>query len=183
MGQTLLLNADYQPFRWSPLSVLDWKEAIKSQFLEKVYVVDFYDVECRSPSTIMKIPAVVALKKYFYAEQRIHPSRRNILIRDDYTCQYCNKVFSEDELTLDHVLPKARGGTSQWTNLVAACKRCNVKKGHMMKMQPMRSPREVQYWEMVSVVKNKRVNIPHGSWQKYIQWPAKNVRLYDPVFN
>lgn len=182
MGQTLLLNADYQPFRWSPLSVLDWKEAVKSFYLEKVHVVEFYETECRSPSTRIKIPAVISLKKYYQSTQRILPTRRNILIRDNYTCQYCNKHFDELDLTLDHVLPRALGGISEWTNLVAACRKCNVKKGHFLKMKPIREPREVQYWEMVSVVKNKRIRVPHWSWQRYIQWPAENVMLYDPVF-
>lgn len=183
MGQVLLLNADYQPYNWSPLSTVDWKFAVKAFFIEKIDIVESYDNHlCRSLNFEMKMPSVIVLKKFYNTTQRLYPNRKNIFLRDNYICQYCLKHFNENDLTLDHVHPKSKGGENTWDNLVAACKKCNVKKSHFSKMKPNKVPKELFYWEMVSSIKQKIIHIPDGVWQKYIGWPNQNVKLYDPSF-
>jgi 5-methylcytosine-specific restriction endonuclease McrA len=83
----------------------------------------------RSPSISLPLPSVIRLLKYYRVPYRmIELSRKNIIRRDNYRCQYCGKKTST--LTIDHVIPKSRGGTDTWDNLVAACVKCNNKKGN-----------------------------------------------------
>lgn len=77
----------------------------------------------------LSVPSVIRLEHYRYIPRRTHVmTRRNILMRDRFTCQYCLQKFSSGSLTLDHVMPKSRGGPDSWQNLVAACKTCNTTK-------------------------------------------------------
>jgi 5-methylcytosine-specific restriction endonuclease McrA len=79
----------------------------------------------------MPVPSVIRLIEYIHIPfERKSLSRKNILLRDHNTCQYCGHIFPPQELTLDHVLPRARGGDSNWDNLVACCRRCNNRKGN-----------------------------------------------------
>jgi len=182
-NQVLLLNADYQPFLWSPLSTISWQLAIKSYFLNKIDVVFWYEnYKCRSINFEILMPSVIRMHKYQHTTQRLLPVRKNILLRDDNTCQYCLKKYNDVDLTLDHVIPKSKGGLSNWNNLVASCGRCNVKKGSLDKMKPIKKPKELFYWELVSVIKQKRLYIPDGRWQHFLQWPNENVKLYTPKF-
>jgi len=183
-SQVLLLNSDYQPFLWSPISTVSWQYAIKQYFTEKIDVVVWYkNFLCRSMNIEMSMPSVIRLYKYQHTAQRLLPVRKNILLRDNFTCQYCMKHFKDAELTLDHVIPKSKGGINSWTNLVTSCKKCNVKKGSQNKMTPNKNPKELYYWEMVSVIKQKKIYIPDGEWQHFLQWPNENVKLYTPMFD
>ena len=86
----------------------------------------------RSPSTHLFIPHVVRFPDCEYTNPLIKSvkySRKNIYSRDNYTCQYCREHFQKDLLTLDHVIPKSKGGKSNWTNIVTCCKSCNSSKG------------------------------------------------------
>ena len=99
---------------------------------EKVIPLDFYedyDLVSSSGETY-QIPKTVVLKKYVKLPDRSYrPNRRNIFLRDNYTCVYCLKQLNSEELSIDHMLPKSRGGKETWGNLVTACKACNMKKG------------------------------------------------------
>ena len=89
--------------------------------------------EYHSARARLPVPSVIRLTEYIHIPyERKSLSRKNILLRDHYTCQYCGKIFSPSELTLDHVIPKSRGGSSNWDNLVACCKRCNNRKGRYL---------------------------------------------------
>ncbi len=100
-----------------------------------------------TPSTQIPVPSVIRLKRMVKRPQsRAALNRRNILRRDRYTCQYCGRQGGE--LTVDHILPKSRGGRSTWENLVTACRTCNLKKGGrtpeeagMRLLRPPRAPR------------------------------------------
>jgi len=90
----------------------------------------------RSAKAEFVLPSVIRLLAFSRMPRRTtRLGKRNIIIRDDYTCQYCVKKFSSNALTLDHIIPKSKGGTSKWENLVAACRKCNSKKAD-------RSPQE-----------------------------------------
>ncbi|KAG8649840.1 hypothetical protein MANES_08G149200v8 [Manihot esculenta] len=119
---------------WSWISltvnVVCWKRAICLEFMEKADVLEYYDQTVNSPSGSFYIPAVLRVPHLLQVVKRrrirSNLSRKNILFRDNYTCQYCS---SRENLTIDHVLPTVRGGEWTWENLVAACDKCNSKKG------------------------------------------------------
>ena len=122
----LVLNADYRPLSYYPLSLWSWQDSIKSVFLDRVSIVNYYDKIIRSPSFSMKLPSVIALKSYVKPISNPNFTRFNVFLRDKFSCQYCG---SNKELTFDHLLPRSKGGKTDWDNVVTACSSCNVKKG------------------------------------------------------
>lgn len=123
-ASVLVLNQDYQP-----LSVCSMQRSMKLLFLEKAELLH-PDPEkvLRTTRRDYSYPSVIRLRKYIRAPYtRIVLSRRNIMRRDAFSCQYCAKQTS---LTIDHVFPKSRGGADSWENLTTACESCNVKKGN-----------------------------------------------------
>lgn len=122
-GHVLVLNQDY-----SALTVCSVERAIILIHLQKVHLVEAVEGEyIRSPSTRLPWPSIVRLKSYVRVPyKKVMLSRKNVLRRDRNTCQYCGATSN---LTIDHILPKSRGGRDTWTNLVAACVSCNNRKG------------------------------------------------------
>ncbi len=142
MEQTLLLNATYEP-----LKVVHWQKAVTLWCQGKVEIISVYDREIRSVSFTFKLPSVIRLLEYRRIPHQTRSlSRKNIMLRDRYTCQYCGHTFPASELTMDHVIPRSRGGTSAWENLVTCCIPCNNLKGNRtpeeagMKLQRMPRP-------------------------------------------
>lgn len=130
----LVLNADYQPLSFMPLSVWSWQDAIKAVWQGRVDVVDTYELSVRSARTSIDLPSVVVLKQYESKKSRTPQfSKRLLLLRDEFRCQYCSTTSKA--LTCDHVQPRSKGGRSTWTNTVAACKECNAKKRNLSKDQ------------------------------------------------
>jgi len=124
MTNCILLNGDY-----TYLSTISWKKALKLIVKHKAEVLKYSSQVVRSAEkVIMKIPAVLKLLKIIRIIYKSHVpfSKKNVMIRDNYTCQYCG---SKKELTIDHVIPVSRGGKSNFENCVTACKSCNTKKG------------------------------------------------------
>ena len=122
----LVLNADFRPLSYYPLSLWPWQEAIKAVFLDRVNIIAEYDQEVHSQQLAMRIPSVVVLKDYVRPQKRVAFTRFNLFLRDEFHCQYCG---SKGDLTFDHVVPRASGGITSWTNVVAACAPCNLRKG------------------------------------------------------
>jgi len=166
---TLLLNADYQPLR-----ILSWQRAVHMWFSDKVEIVEEYnDFDLRSMTFIMKCPAVVRLLKYVRRNnKRVKFSRVNVFGRDNFTCQYCLNQPGTPELTYDHVIPRAQGGKTTWTNIVTACLDCNGKKGNRtpekadmpLKKLPVR-PKERPFYQFT-------LHIPKtpDAWRNYLYW-------------
>lgn len=133
---TLVLNADFRPLSYYPLSLWTWQDAVKAIFLDRVNVVSEYDdVFIHSPSMEMKVPSVIALKEYIAPQKNPAFTRFNVFLRDRWTCQYCGDKYKTHELTFDHVIPRSRGGRTSWDNIVAACQDCNALKGNFMPSQ------------------------------------------------
>jgi len=125
----LLLNGNGRPVSYLPLSVLNWKTAIKLSITRDVIVIkEHADWVVRSPSVEMKVPSILMLQSYHPFHSYVKFSRTNVFLRDLYTCQYCFDIFEKKDLTMDHVVPKCRNGGSNWENVVTACKRCNLQK-------------------------------------------------------
>lgn len=123
--RTLMLDSSYRPVK-----VIPWTRAIALGMTDKAYVVETYDRTVRSPSVELPMPAVIALKRYLkYRPFKVRFSKRNIFVRDGFTCQYCGERLPGSKLTIDHVVPRAQGGQSRWENVVTACEPCNHRKG------------------------------------------------------
>lgn len=125
MEWTLLLNSTFEP-----LKVIHWKKAVLMVLLDKVEVLEEYDRLIRGIRFSMKLPAVIRLRRFIQRNRiLVKFSRQNLFIRDRRTCQYCGEPFEPNELTYDHVIPRSKGGQTEWTNVVTCCTACNLKKG------------------------------------------------------
>jgi 5-methylcytosine-specific restriction endonuclease McrA len=140
----LVLNADFRPLSYFPLSVWPWHEAVKAVFLDRVNIVSEYDRVVHSPSFEMRLPSVIALKDYVASSRHPAFTRFNVFLRDRFSCQYCARPFPTQELTFDHVVPRSKGGHTTWHNVVTACGSCNLLKGnyhtHQCGMYPLTKP-------------------------------------------
>ena len=124
--KTLKLDSTYRP-----VGVIDCIEALVMCIVGKATAVEEYEDEISSPSVTFKLPSVIVLKTVVkFISRGIKPSRNNILWRDKNQCQYCGVIESPREMTIDHVIPRSRGGENTWSNLVTCCKKCNQKKGN-----------------------------------------------------
>jgi 5-methylcytosine-specific restriction endonuclease McrA len=125
MEWTLLLNSTFEP-----LKVVSWKKAIVMVTLEKVEVIEEYDHMIRGVRFSLRLPAVIRLNRFIKRRTPIVKfSRQNLYVRDRGKCQYCGTPFEHKELTYDHVIPRSKGGQTEWTNVVTCCTACNLKKG------------------------------------------------------
>jgi 5-methylcytosine-specific restriction endonuclease McrA len=114
-----------QPHNTSP-----WWVSVADTLGKKVTVLEEYDDVVSSPSLTMRIPAVIVLKKYLARHKNeVRFSRRNVYARDGWRCQFCAVRFAPHELTMDHVLPRSKGGRTVWENIATSCRKCNGRKG------------------------------------------------------
>ena len=170
----LVLNADYRPLSYYPLSIWCWQDSIKSVFLDRVSIVSYYDRVIRSPSFSMKLPSVIALKSFVKPQSNPNFTRFNVFLRDKFTCQYCG---SNKELTFDHLLPRSKGGKTNWDNVVTACSSCNVQKGGrlfensgmVLAQRPYRPSTE----DLHKNGKNFPPDYLHKSWMDYLYWDGE----------
>ncbi|KAK4787859.1 hypothetical protein SAY86_011692 [Trapa natans] len=147
----LVLDLSYRP-----VNVVCWKRAICLEFMEKADVLEYYDQTVNSPNGSFYIPAVLRVPHLLQVVKRRRVknslSRKNILHRDNYTCQYCS---TKEKLTIDHVLPISRGGQWTWENLVTACSRCNSRKGQKTleeaNMKLMKVPKAPKDYEILAI--------------------------------
>lgn len=175
----LILNADFRPLNYFPLSIWPWQEAVKAIFRDSVTVISEYDRMVRSPSWELKLPSVLALKEYIPIARKPAFTRFNVFLRDHWLCQYCSKKHKTNELTFDHVIPRSRGGRTTWDNIVAACQECNTKKGSRMpyevEMFPKREPREPSIHELQEYGRKFPPNFLHESWGDFLYWDTELV--------
>jgi 5-methylcytosine-specific restriction endonuclease McrA len=161
MRSALVLNASYEP-----LSVVPARRAVCLVLADKADVIEEDGTELHSPSITLPSPLVVRLRymvKVPY-QRRTALSRRAVFARDDYRCQYCGHTAD----SIDHVLPRSRGGLHAWENVAAACRPCNLRKrdrtpdeAGMRLQRPCRAPRAAA-WVVVSVAR-----VP-DAWKPYL---------------
>ncbi len=161
-GSALVLNANY-----APLTICSVKRAICMVFLEKVDILEEKDQVIHSPSCSMRIPSVVKLKSYLrYNSLEVILSRRNVLMRDNHECGYCGK--RNGLLTIDHIVPRERGGKNTWDNLITACSPCNLAKSNrtpeeagMPLLKRPTKPNRIHYFQQF-------VNEYTSNWRPYL---------------
>ena len=160
--KVLVLNQSYEP-----LMVINAKRAIVLIIKDKVKMLEKYSENIRSVQNSFDLPSVIRLNFYVHLKYRdIVLNRRNILKRDDYRCQYCAKQATP--LTLDHIVPKNKGGKDSWENLVAACSKCNTRKGDTllkhMDMKLLKKPRKPSKLFQLQTYVNKK----QDNWKQYL---------------
>lgn len=185
MTATLLLNADYTPIR-----VIPWEDAVCALLDRKAYAVaDYSDRVIRSEHLEIPVPAVLAQVKQSPTRNKVRFTRQNLLARDAYTCQYCGlrpgkKPSDLEELTLDHVVPRAQSRNGQvvlpwsgkrvsvtcWENAVTACHGCNARKADRTPEQAgmtlLSIPKKPTPWDAIFLTL-RRTKIPE-QWKEFI---------------
>jgi len=170
----LVLNADYTPLSYYPLSLWSWQTAVKAVFLERVNIVDHYAREVHSPTRSFRLPSVIALRQY--VRPAAHPAftRFNLFLRDSFACQYCG---SGEDLTFDHVVPRAAGGRTTWDNVVTACAPCNLRKGgrtpHQARMALNRKIGRPTSWHLQENGRRFPPNFLHETWRDWLYWDVE----------
>ena len=164
----LLLNGNGKPISYFPLSVVDWKTALKLVITRNVIVIkDHANWLVRSPSVTFKVPSIIMLQQFHRFSNYVKFSRSNIFLRDLFTCQYCSSIYPKKELTLDHVIPRSKGGDSVWDNVVTACKNCNLSKGNNY-IRPIRRPERPTYKQLLNGYPTLKGEFKDREWVKYI---------------
>ena len=170
----LVLNADYTPLSYYPLSLWPWQTAIKAVFLERVDIIATYDQAVHSPSLDMKIPSVIALRQYVRPNEFPAFTRFNLFLRDKFSCQYCG---STELLTFDHVVPRRLGGRTTWENVTTACAPCNLKKGGRTPAQAhmhlFEEPIRPTTWQLQEKGRAFPPNHLHESWRDWLYWDVE----------
>ena len=170
----LVLNADYRPLSYYPLSLWSWQDTIKAVFLDRVNIVSEYDTTIRSPSFAMKLPSVVSLKTFVKPTRSPAFTRFNVFLRDRFQCQYCS---DREDLTFDHLIPRSRGGQTTWENVVTACSPCNLRKGGktpaMARMYPSQKPFRPTVADLHNNGRQFPPNYLHDSWMDYLYWDTE----------
>lgn len=162
MSRVLVLNADYRPINVCPV-----RRAVVLLLKEKAEAVEYGATQLRSETTTLTSPMVIRLVTYVRLpyDSRRRITRKAILARDAWACQYCG---SGSSLTIDHVVPRSKGGAHEWTNVVASCWPCNKRKGSALPrevgMRLRRRPKAPQ--PLVFVLITERV--PPDSWAKWL---------------
>lgn len=162
-AKVLLLNQSYEP-----LTVCNVKKAIILMYLRKAELIDTKNsMELHSVSQTFSWPSVIRLKEYINVPyKKILLNRKNIFKRDNHKCAYCGR--GDLPLTVDHIIPKARGGADVWENLVAACLKCNNKKGNRTPEEAEMELRIKPYHpNHIMYIKNV-VGRVDATWKKYL---------------
>ncbi len=161
----LVLNASFEP-----LNVVSTRRAVVLLLKEKAELVEAAEQVLKSERLRIPRPLVIRLVQYVRVPRRLALplTRRLILARDHYTCQYCGNQPGRNELTIDHVLPRSRGGKKTWENVAAACRPCNQRKGSRTpkeaRMPLLRKPFRPRYIALALIGDLHH----HDTWRKYI---------------
>ena len=163
MSQVLVLNASYEP-----LNITTWRRATVLMLKGKAESLE--ENSNHQIRNNLKLPTVIRLRYFIKVPYReLALNRKNILQRDNFSCQYC--FYSGDQLSIDHVIPRSRGGQDTWENVATACISCNIRKGN-------RTPKEAKMplknkphkpFNTLSFEATKQINSGrHKEWSKYV---------------
>ena len=163
MNDVLVLN-----FTYEALNITSFQRAVKLIFSGKAEIVSDRERMLSSPTFEMRMPSIIRMLYYIRRPmQRVALTKKNILLRDDHMCQYCG-IRGERLMTVDHVVPRSKGGPSTWENLVCACMRCNNRKNNRSpedsNMALRRRPRTPKYIPWIQI---KRNTLPN-EWHKFL---------------
>ena len=182
--RTLVLNADGRALSTWPLSLIPAQDAVHAFYRDRVTVLEEWPGEFyRSPSMAIPVPKTVMLREYAPISGDPKFCRRSVLLRDRFCCQYCGQRFESHELTYDHVVPRAHGGTTIWSNIVSACMPCNSRKANSLpnysgrkrvsapgQMRPLKEPRRPTNAELLRAGLEFLANDIKETWADVLYW-------------
>lgn len=172
--RALVLNADYRPLSYYPLSTWNWKDAVRAICMDRVHIVAEYEKVVRSPSIELRLPSVLCLKNYISLNRSPVFTRFNVFLRDGFACVYCGET---DDLTFDHLLPRSKGGKTSWTNIVTACGPCNLRKGRKspgeVGLRMPYKPHKPSSYELMEMGRRFPPNYLHESWLDFLYWDVE----------
>jgi 5-methylcytosine-specific restriction endonuclease McrA len=170
----LVLNADYTPLSYYPLSLWPWQTAIKAMFLERVDIVAHYDREVHSPSRSLKLPSVIALRQFVKPNEYPAFTRVNLFLRDTFRCVDCG---SARELRFDRVVPRAPGARRLWEIVAPAGApfiwRTGGRTPEEAHMHIQREPIRPTSWQLQEHGRAFPPNYLHASWRDYLYWDVE----------
>lgn len=177
--KTLVLNKDYQPYNLFPLQTIEASEAIKRVINGTCLVVTEYDRLIKTPNHKINWPSIVVTCDYVKLERIAILRKESLFYRDGKKCAYCLQALKESESTMDHVIPKGRGGRHIWENIVISCSDCNHKKAMNLpnnNWKPKTIPYKPTYGQLIKIRKNYPIKVYHESWIDFIgPWNAKII--------
>lgn len=184
--KTLVLNADYQPLKYFPLSLEDWKwvmEMIVKGMMtgqDRLVVLEEYDdIRVHTTRRSWALPSVVAHTQYVPPPKKVPFTKFNVFLRDDFTCQYTGESYFDqvEELTFDHIIPRADGGKTNWANIATACRRINEMKDNRTPKQAglhlIKRPMEPTYHDLLNKGRHYPPKYLHDSWIDYLYWNSE----------
>jgi len=166
-AQVIVLNSDY-----TFLNFIDYKKAFTLLAKEKIEVIKYSETIIRSFKDSFKIPSVVRLINFvnILYRRKVSFTKDNVYIRDNYTCGYCGQKLNKRTITLDHIIPKSKGGKDSWENCVSACKDCNERKGdkflHDTDMQLHLKPRQPNLLDFI--IMRLKVNNQYETIKEFV---------------
>jgi 5-methylcytosine-specific restriction endonuclease McrA len=155
-------------------------------FTDKVKILKTYDNwVVRSQHTEWQVPSIIMMSEQVKWHKGLKYSRANVYLRDDFTCQLqstrkCKEAGGKalfSDLTLDHVVPRALGGKTNWLNVCTSCKTCNSGKGADHTIVPKKAPHKPTYYEILNKRKTLPLQIRDPEWAYYIDWPTHLVKI------
>jgi 5-methylcytosine-specific restriction endonuclease McrA len=165
-ASVLVLNATYEP-----LNVVSVRRAMVLLLKEKAEVVEATEARLRAERVSYPYPLVIRLVSYVKVPRQLSLplTRRTVLARDQYTCQYCGAQPGKNNLTVDHVIPRSKGGLTLWENVVTACGPCNQRKGNRtLHESGLSLHNKLTRPRYIALVLLGYANAPNA-WHKYLQ--------------
>jgi 5-methylcytosine-specific restriction endonuclease McrA len=167
----LVLDQGYQPHR-----IVSWQRAITMVFRQVAEIVESYDEDVRAVTFVMKMPAVIRLLKRIARRRAVRFSRMNVLLRDNFKCQYCGDKLPTRQLNYDHVIPRSQGGKTNWENIVTSCFDCNHKKAsrtpEQARMHLLKRPERPQHLPLMAFHVEEGDTLP-DAWASWMYWHGK----------
>lgn len=163
-----IVTEDYQTYDFE-----SWRELSAAAREQELLI--------RTPNYQLCVPKVIVLGRYNNSPPRkVRFNRRNIFLRDDYQCQYCGAHPKRDDLTIDHVIPRSRGGRSTWENVVLACTKCNTKKGDRLLnecgMTPLNKPKRPSWLSTLKIIPGPN---ERDTWERFVDSAYWETSLRD----
>ena len=167
------MNNNFLPISIIPdIKTCSVQKAFKDFWRGSCDVVHFYDIPIKTPSSDQYYwPSVIVRRTTKLNYNKINLKKESLLLRDDFTCQYCEKEISENNCTCDHVIPKSKGGKSNWSNIVASCKDCNETKASadpIGRWRPKKAPHIPTFMELLDKRRKYPLTIYDEAWTEFL---------------
>lgn len=179
--KTLVLNADFQPLKYFPLSLMSWKPVMEwiakgiITGIPRINVISEYDdAWISTPNRRFYVPSVVAHLEYIPPPKKVAMTKFNVFLRDDFTCQYSGDKCDPEDLTWDHVVPRDYGGRTTWGNIATSSRRMNEMKANRTPKEAglhlLNKPYRPSHFELLEKGRKYPPKYLHESWVDYLYW-------------